>query len=304
MYRSLPFNRSFELLIVALLLIIVSFSGQVTASPEKFHDLKPGDTWTVPQNWACAGDLMFKNEDGTFTNGHDIGTATSIVVFTKSTMVVAPYGGSCADVSPSEMMKRHNKQNYFVFFPQTGHSIKGRFWDKYNDEGLMRLGYPISEEEQRKSPDDGKVYTVQYFERTMLEFHPENKAPYDVLIPLLGKEQYKRDHQGQQTAGGAPANPPASPCNNMEIKGNWTFLLAQCQNSVFVVGDITYNGKGMWEGRQHDNDATLSFIYKDGATVAAEWGARVYTNTPENVQMVTDQIKSEGRQVHWADEIK
>ena len=35
--------------------------------------------------------------------------------------------------------------------------------------------------------DDGKSYRVQYFERARLEHHPENPAPYDVLLGQFGR---------------------------------------------------------------------------------------------------------------------
>ena len=41
---------------------------------------------------------------------------------------------------------------------------------------------------------DGKEYTVQYFERAVFEKHPENKAPYDVLLSQLGTFQLKKKY--------------------------------------------------------------------------------------------------------------
>ncbi len=35
--------------------------------------------------------------------------------------------------------------------------------------------------------EDGKVYRVQYFERARFEHHPENPAPYDVLLGQFGR---------------------------------------------------------------------------------------------------------------------
>jgi len=35
-------------------------------------------------------------------------------------------------------------------------------------------------------PTDGKRYMVQYFERARLEHHPENMAPNEVFLGLLG----------------------------------------------------------------------------------------------------------------------
>jgi hypothetical protein len=40
---------------------------------------------------------------------------------------------------------------------------------------------------------DGKIYTVQYFERAMFEWHPENVGtPYEVLLSRLGALKAKR----------------------------------------------------------------------------------------------------------------
>ena len=67
--------------------------------------------------------------------------------------------------------------------PETGHTLGGRFaayWDSHG--GLSILGYPISEEFM----DHG--YLTQWFERARMEYHPENRPPYDVLLGLLGRE--------------------------------------------------------------------------------------------------------------------
>ncbi len=77
-------------------------------------------------------------------------------------------------------------------FPQTGHTVRGRFlqyWDTHG--GLAQQGYPISDELREVSPTDGKEYTVQYFERAVFELHPENVPPYDVLLSLLGVGEYR-----------------------------------------------------------------------------------------------------------------
>src|SRR6266513_1778715 len=72
-------------------------------------------------------------------------------------------------------------------FPAAGKAVQGKFLDYWNSHGgLAQQGYPISDEMQETSDTDGKTYTVQYFERAVFEAHPENKAPYDVLLSLLG----------------------------------------------------------------------------------------------------------------------
>lgn len=73
-----------------------------------------------------------------------------------------------------------------TYFPETGHSLRfgfRDFWLKHG--GLPIFGYPISEEFDEVSPDDGKLYTVQYFERAKFEYHPEDpKQP--VKLARLG----------------------------------------------------------------------------------------------------------------------
>ena len=95
-------------------------------------------------------------------------------------------------------------------FPETGKTVKGKFltyWQQHG--GLAQQGYPISEELQEASPTDGKTYTMQYFERAVFELHPENQAPNDVLLSLLGNFQYKQKYpsgapnQKVSTAAGA-----------------------------------------------------------------------------------------------------
>jgi hypothetical protein len=89
-------------------------------------------------------------------------------------------------------------------FPQTGHKVCGRFltyWQSHG--GLAQQGYPLSEEFQETSDLNGLPYTVQYFERAVFEYHPENKPPYDVELSQLGTYLGKRLYtQGFPAAAG------------------------------------------------------------------------------------------------------
>jgi hypothetical protein len=89
-------------------------------------------------------------------------------------------------------------------FPETGKTVSGKFlqyWDGHG--GLAQQGFPITEEIQETSATDGKIYTVQYFERAVFEYHPENPAPNDVLLQLLGVFLYQ-----QKYPEGAPNETP------------------------------------------------------------------------------------------------
>jgi len=84
-----------------------------------------------------------------------------------------------------------------AYFAPTGHTLRGTFrqyWEQHG--GLALYGYPISEETAETSPTDGQVYTVQYFERAVLEHHPENRPPYDILLSLLGVFEFDARYNG------------------------------------------------------------------------------------------------------------
>jgi hypothetical protein len=76
------------------------------------------------------------------------------------------------------------------YFPQTGHSLSYGFLTYWLQHGGLALyGYPISEEFQEFNPEDGKTYTVQYFERNRFEYHPEFKGTkFETELGLLGNQ--------------------------------------------------------------------------------------------------------------------
>ena len=72
-------------------------------------------------------------------------------------------------------------------FPQTGYSLDGDFrhyWEAHG--GVAVFGYPIDSARQV----DGRV--AQWLERARFELHPENAAPYHVLLGRLGVEALAR----------------------------------------------------------------------------------------------------------------
>jgi hypothetical protein len=72
-------------------------------------------------------------------------------------------------------------------FEETGHTVRGVFLKRWYDGGeLRRFGYPLSGSFEEQSDVDGQTYIVQYFERTVMEYHPELKPPHDVQLAALG----------------------------------------------------------------------------------------------------------------------
>src|SRR5690242_8193093 len=88
------------------------------------------------------------------------------------------------------------------YFPETGQWLRGRFlqyWESHG--GLAQQGYPLTDEFPEPS-SNGKTYPVQYFERAVFEYHPENAGtPYSVLLSLLGTFRY----QAKYGTTGAPS---------------------------------------------------------------------------------------------------
>ncbi len=86
-------------------------------------------------------------------------------------------------------------------FAETGHAVCGAVLKAWRSNGLQidgkksvsdaeslaLFGMPLSGL-MTESLSDGKQYQVQWFERARFELHPENAAPYDVLLGLLGNE--------------------------------------------------------------------------------------------------------------------
>src|SRR5438067_9920523 len=72
-----------------------------------------------------------------------------------------------------------------------GHAVAGRFLEVWSSQGSEQNsvyvnGLPITDRRAEVSLTDGKTYDTQWFERARYEAHTGNRAPYDVLLGLLG----------------------------------------------------------------------------------------------------------------------
>jgi hypothetical protein len=73
-----------------------------------------------------------------------------------------------------------------VFFRETGHNVAPdllAYWQA--NGGLEQFGFPLSEE-LVETLEDGRQYTVQYFERARFERHPET-APNTIHLGQFGR---------------------------------------------------------------------------------------------------------------------
>jgi LPXTG-site transpeptidase (sortase) family protein len=75
------------------------------------------------------------------------------------------------------------------FFIETGHTLGGGFRQFWHANGSLPVfGFPLSEEFREITPQDGREYTVQYFERARFEWHPELPLAHHVQLGHLGRQ--------------------------------------------------------------------------------------------------------------------
>lgn len=93
-------------------------------------------------------------------------------------------------------------------FSESSYCISGRirmFWEQHG--GLAVFGLPISP--QQTETVEGRSVQVQWFERNRLELHPQNPAPFDVLLGRLGEDRLQQQGRTWQTF---PTSSPQDNC--------------------------------------------------------------------------------------------
>jgi peptidoglycan-N-acetylglucosamine deacetylase len=68
-----------------------------------------------------------------------------------------------------------------LYFPETRQNVRFGFKDHWEKNGGVRIfGFPLSGEFEQGG------FTVQYFERAIFEYHPDNPPEWRILQPLIG----------------------------------------------------------------------------------------------------------------------
>jgi heat shock protein HslJ len=134
----------------------------------------------------------------------ELATANKVLLSLLGTFL---YNQKYPNGAPNQQV---NRSPGTIQFPQTGHSLGGKFktyWETHG--GLAQQGYPISDEFTEVSPLDGRTYTVQYFQRAVFELHPELAGtPYEVLLSQLGHFRYDQKYGAAATPAPAPTPTP------------------------------------------------------------------------------------------------
>jgi subtilisin family serine protease len=169
--------------------------GTITGFPDPLDvsvSLDPGDTRYPDQNGRYQFDHL---PPGTYrlvveSTKYNLRTATDIVIHgTDGETVQRNFDfadqvtqalNSKAPVGPFLPLKDITGDDHLKYFPESGHTISGRFKDFWESRGGLPLfGYPISQEFE----EGGK--TVQYFERVVLEYNAEYANTRDDVQPRL-----------------------------------------------------------------------------------------------------------------------
>jgi len=114
-------------------------------------------------------------------------------------------GGQGVTVGPRAVAAAEPDYGGCQTFPETSKTVCGAlltYWRTHG--GLAQQGLPLTDPFQEVSQVDGKIYTVQYFERAVFEWHPENNPPYDVLLSLLGREALQQQFLRARQMATAP----------------------------------------------------------------------------------------------------
>ncbi|MDP9312165.1 MAG: hypothetical protein M3R24_14980 [Chloroflexota bacterium] len=86
------------------------------------------------------------------------------------------------------------------FFPETDHQLNDPFLSYWEAHGALPVfGYPVSEAFLELNADTGVRSITQYLERNRFEAHPENTAPYHVLLGRLGDEALRQSDRDWRT---------------------------------------------------------------------------------------------------------
>lgn len=89
-----------------------------------------------------------------------------------------------------------------------------QYWN--GNGGLPVFGYPVSPDDFEYNQDAATSFGTQWFERNRLESHPENAAPYQVLLGRLGAERLAAQGRGFERPAAATPN---GRCQRFDVGG-------------------------------------------------------------------------------------
>ena len=141
-----------------------------------------------------------------------------------------------------------NTGETLCFDDKSPYCISGRILDYWRQNGgLPVFGYPISTFQNEVNPDTGKTYLTQHFERNRFEMHPENRAPYDVLLGRLGDQRLQQ--LGRQWRSEYESRPIGADCTAVNVDG---LQMALCEpfRTYYRTHGLDFDGNGSFSSSE------------------------------------------------------
>ena len=207
--------------------------------------------------------VAYSNSQHLYDALHSAGAPVTFITVKNAGHVFSPSGGVMSPTVPEidsmvvDFFDKalHNRSETIRTFPQTNKTLRGPFlayWAAHG--GVAALGYPVSEPVQERRAD-GRAYTVQYFERAALEFHPENAAGRAVVPARLGATRFQ-----QKYPAGVTDAVPSTDTGSM----------------FFVQTGKRLGGAFLAYWRAHDGEATLGDPISDEFIEVSDLDGRSY----------------------------
>jgi hypothetical protein len=94
----------------------------------------------------------------------------------------------------SNMPSRPPAKTGFLYFTETAHTVQAFAEPYMRLGGVISLGYPLTEIFIERDSATGRHYWVQYFEKAVLQYHPELAFPNNYQLAPLGAWQFSRKY--------------------------------------------------------------------------------------------------------------
>jgi hypothetical protein len=172
-----------------------------------------------------------------------------VLIAWTCTLLVSLAVGYAVGTASMPVVPRAAAQGECQPFDETGKSICGRFLVYWRaNGGLAQQGLPLSDEFDERSEVNGQTYKVQYFERAVFEYHPENAPPFDVLLSLLGREKFLAKY---------PSTPPTplAPAQSQELTGRGSQAVPLALRAGLTTMRFTHSGQRNFIVNLLDQDA-------------------------------------------------
>lgn len=142
------------------------------------------------------------------------------------------------------------------YFPETGHTLSAGFYNLYNRSGaLLMWGYPLSEEYSATLPD-GKLYTLQLFERGRMAWRPDIGP---IVDPYFGGQMAISLGANRAVELNEAAGQAVAPVYSSWAWEHWVDINLSMQKETFYEGDVAVRTNLVTTGKPGYSTPTGNF---------------------------------------------